>query len=66
MVLYLFSDLSLVLSGQNLKIWFQSTGMESFRVLEALHRLAEEDVILNSGILDPRLLGDVRHFTLRV
>ena len=61
---YLFPDLSLVSPRQDLQIWFQSTGMESLGVFESLHRLPKQNVVLNCGVLDPRLLWYVGHLTL--
>ena len=63
---YLFLDLSLVSPRQDLQIWFQSTGMESLGVFESLHRLPKQNVVLNCGVLDPRLLRYVGHLTLCV
>ena len=62
----LLPNLSLVSSWQDLQVGLQSTAVESLGVPQSLHRLSEEDVALNGGILDPRLLWDVRHLTLWV
>ena len=61
----LLSNLGHVSSGQNFQVLFQGTVLESSRVQSLVVGPSKLDVVSNCCILDPRLLGDVGHSTLR-
>ena len=61
---YLFSNLDHVSSRQNVKVRSQGTRIEGLSISHVVQLLPKEDVVLQCGILDPSLLGDISHTTL--
>ena len=61
---HLLSDLSHVLPRKDVQVRCEGTGLNSPPILHVVHGLPKENVILESGILDPGLLGHVSHAAL--
>ena len=65
-----FADHGHVARGEDLQVGFELGDAEALSVLFLVVRLAKEDVVLDGGVEDPSLLGDVRdapaHFHVAV
>ena len=60
------SNLCLISSGENLKVRSKSTSLNGSLILDTVQVLSKEDVVFQSVILDPGLLGDVCHTALEM
>ena len=61
---HLFSDLGPVGGGQHLEVTCQRARLQRTVVVAEVLRLAEQHVLLQRGVLHPRLLRYVRHLAL--
>ena len=61
---HLLPDLRHVTSQQNGQVTLELTGFDDGVVALTLVRLTEQNVVPHSGVLNPRLLADVRHSAL--
>ena len=64
-LLYLFSDFDAVSTRQYLEVGFHGACLHYGVVLGLVEPLAEQNVVPESRVLDPRLLRDVRNRTLQ-
>ena len=62
---YLLADLGEVSAGQDVEVGAERARLHDAVVALRLVGAAEEDVVSQRGVLDPRLLRDVRHRALR-
>jgi hypothetical protein len=62
---YLLSNLDHVSSREDIQVRSQGTTLEGLAVSHVVRLLPKENIIFQRGILDPGLLRDIRHTTLK-
>ncbi len=62
---YLFSDFHLVAAGEDLEVGFEGALLQNPIVLLRVEGLPEQDIVLQGGVLNPRLLRHIRQPSLK-